>query len=438
MKRFIAAIVLVAAGFTAGWQARDFSIGSKSDPTKFVSIERAADDRKQQLNTLSHDNFSPDNNSGDIAVASSTKKTGRIPVAENAADNKETSAQPHRHDSLNSTIELFTTFLNRRQHSQALNLYRETEFRDPNAAVELKGILLGRLKEYLANKQQEYFTDLVNTYLSTYYNDTEVLLLVAEFNARSDYLSEALATYQLIRTYAQGKADRQHAASEMNKFVSDVDKQHSDSGMWYELQIFYELLNQYGLADARHRFRLAEIYATNGYEDLSKNIFQDLLSHPRWGKQAGLRLEAMAENRVPEVSTAAYTEEVPLQSVGNHYLVKAGIGDHDAVNLVIDTGASTTLVSSTGFARLSGYHSFVRLPPRMFNTVNGITRGAVYVVPEFNLGSYKLKDVEVAVVDFEPGTDIDGLLGMNVLRNFRFEIDQDSAALLLEKRTGNN
>src|SRR5690606_3067301 len=99
---------------------------------------------------------------------------------------------------------------------------------------------------------------------------------------------------------------------------------------------------------------------------------------------------------------------------------------------VIDTGASTTLVSSEGFNRLSGYNDFVRLPSRMFNTVNGMTRGTVYVVPEFNLGSYRLRDVELAVVDFEPGGDIDGLLGMNVLRNFSFEIDQDSAALLLE------
>lgn len=430
MKKFIAAIVFVAIGFIAGWQAREFSAGGQTyrqnSPPVLSSIQDAATDRNRQL-----DNFSRPYNDEEIATPPTNSSVAvgateqRLPAKSSAAD------------SFNSTIELFNTYLNRRQHSQALNLYRETEFRNANAALELKAILVKRLNEYLANRQQEYFTDLVNTYLSSYYNDTEVLLLVAEFNARFDYLSEALATHQLIRTYAHGKADRQHAARELNKLVSSVDKQHSDSGMWYELQIFYELLEQYGLANPRHRFRLAEVYATNGYEELSKNIFQDLLSHPQWGKEAGSRLEAMAEDRVPQVSVASYTEEIPLQAIGEHYLVRAGVGEGEAVNLIIDTGASTTLVSSEGFSRLSGYNNFVRLPSRMFNTVNGMTRGTVYIVPEFNLGSYKLHDVELAVVDFQPGGDIDGLLGMNVLRNFRFEIDQDAVALLLEKRDRN-
>lgn len=432
MKKFIAAIMFVAIGFIAGWQAREFSAGGKTggqnSPAVLSSIQDAAAERNRQL-----DNFSRPHNNEEIAAPPiSSAVVEPIP---SAGARQQTSPGA---DSFNSTLELFNTYLNRRQHSQALNLYREIEFRNANSALELKAILVKRLNEYLANRQQEYFTDLVNTYLSSYYNDTEVLLLVAEFNARSDYLSEALATHQLIRTYAHGKADRQHAAGELNKLVLAVDKQHSDSGMWYELQIFYELLEQYGLANPRHRFRLAEIYATNGYEELSKNIFQDLLSHPQWGKQAGSRLEAMAEDRIPQVSVASYTEEIPLQAIGEHYLVKAGVGEgageSDSVNLVIDTGASTTLVSSQGFSRLSGYNNFVRLPSRMFNTVNGMTRGTVYIVPEFNLGSYKLHDVELAVVDFEPGGDIDGLLGMNVLRNFRFEIDQDAVALLLEKR----
>src|SRR5690606_6922219 len=83
--------------------------------------------------------------------------------------------------SLTNTVELFIFYLNERQHSEALNLFRELEFRNSNAAAELKVILVNRLKEYLANKQQEYFTDLVNTYLASYYNDVEVLLLVADF-----------------------------------------------------------------------------------------------------------------------------------------------------------------------------------------------------------------------------------------------------------------
>jgi hypothetical protein len=38
--------------------------------------------------------------------------------------------------------------------------------------------------------------------------------------------------------------------------------------------------------------------------------------------------------------------------------------------------------------------------------------------------------------DFEPSDGLDGLLGMNVLRNYRFEIDQDKEFLYLSPRLG--
>ena len=49
-------------------------------------------------------------------------------------------------------------------------------------------------------------------------------------------------------------------------------------------------------------------------------------------------------------------------------------------------------------------------------------------------GEQVLQNVDIAVLDFRPRGGVDGLLGMNVLRHYRFEIDQDRDVLRLQRR----
>ena len=69
----------------------------------------------------------------------------------------------------------------------------------------------------------------------------------------------------------------------------------------------------------------------------------------------------------------------------------------------------------------------------MFRTAGGVAQGTVYSVPELTLGTYQLTDTQIAVLDFELKPGVDGLLGMNILGQFRFQIDQENASLLLSR-----
>ena len=60
--------------------------------------------------------------------------------------------------------------------------------------------------------------------------------------------------------------------------------------------------------------------------------------------------------------------------------------------------------------------------------------GTVYSVAELGLGPYLIKNTQIAVIDFDVSRGFDGLLGMNVLGQFRFQIDQDNANLLLSSK----
>ena len=70
----------------------------------------------------------------------------------------------------------------------------------------------------------------------------------------------------------------------------------------------------------------------------------------------------------------------------------------------------------------------------MFRTANGFSKGAVYRVGRMRLGQMVLIDMNIAVLDFSMGDDIDGLLGMNVLGQFRFQIDQQQKRLYLAEK----
>ncbi|NOR19794.1 MAG: hypothetical protein GQ538_06860, partial [Xanthomonadales bacterium] len=127
--------------------------------------------------------------------------------------------------------------------------------------------------------------------------------------------------------------------------------------------------------------------------------------------------------------------EIPLTRRGNHYLVSAAINGVSQLALVIDTGAPITTLSKESFSQIESA-GFRYLGTQLFNTPNGMTQGDIYHVDAIQLGEIKIPDLEIAVLDFEPSDGLDGLLGMNVLRNYQFEIDQDKEFLYLSPRLG--
>jgi clan AA aspartic protease (TIGR02281 family) len=127
------------------------------------------------------------------------------------------------------------------------------------------------------------------------------------------------------------------------------------------------------------------------------------------------------------------THAIPLTRRGDHFLVAAYINEVSQVILMIDTGASVTTLSSSSFAQIDGTRLGYR-GSQLFNTANGMTQGEVYQTESITLGNTRLSTVDIAVLDYESPTGVDGLLGMNILRNYRFQIDQDRNVLYLHPR----
>ncbi|MEW5895184.1 MAG: retropepsin-like aspartic protease [Candidatus Omnitrophota bacterium] len=122
---------------------------------------------------------------------------------------------------------------------------------------------------------------------------------------------------------------------------------------------------------------------------------------------------------------------VPLTRRGNSLFVRAGINGRASAQLLLDTGASPTQISSDLARRLGidlrkGHSVNVRIADgRMIETVQ-------ILLKEVRVGGAVAKNVPAVVL---PGNnDYDGLLGMSFLNNFIFRIDSQKGELVLQKR----
>jgi len=97
---------------------------------------------------------------------------------------------------------------------------------------------------------------------------------------------------------------------------------------------------------------------------------------------------------------------------------------------LVDTGAAYTALSKDLVALL-GMSSD---PQRTVNIVpihGGILRVPVVTITELRIGGLRIADVTAVVLDFSPALKFDGMLGMNVLQQFRMTLETDTGTLVL-------
>ena len=136
-----------------------------------------------------------------------------------------------------------------------------------------------------------------------------------------------------------------------------------------------------------------------------------------------------------EESSSAVTgiAGIPLRRRGNHFLVEAQPGGGDSLELLIDTGASVTILTPAALARHRvAYRDTGR--QALFSTANGRVQAPVYRINALAVGDWEVRGLEIGVLELGSGGAIDGLLGMDFLQHFRFFIDQNRAELRLSLR----
>ncbi len=329
----------------------------------------------------------------------------------------------------------FEQLLSEQQFEQAITYYENAVKIDSGYQALLRPALQSYLSTSIHQCTGGAFVDLVDLWLNAYYDDIAVLLLLAENQRLCSSPEEAARTLQIARTYAMQPGLQNSVTAAVSRLIAATDENLSQQKNWIALLGFFEFLQTIDLATSESELRRAALYQLVGENQRSQDLLLDLIAQDdgssaqwtaalnlQWGKSA---TQPTGVDRPPQA--------IPLTRRGDHFLVSTVIDDGSRVVLMLDTGASVTTLTTSSFQQIDS-SDFRYRGSRLFNTPNGVTQGQVYQTTSITLGNTRLNAVEIAVLDFASSDGIDGLLGMNVLRNYRFEIDQDQNVLYLHPR----
>ena len=276
---------------------------------------------------------------------------------------------------------------------------------------------------------------LLQGFLLASYRDADARLLLAEvYFGQQDYQA---AIEQLYK--ARGDAYRPEMLARITRrirfVVSAQAEQLRKSEDTNGLLNLFQHLTQQEPDYAAYFVELAIAQLALDDREAARRSLELVMYDAGVGEQAQAMLLTLqqAATAMPDPNSSAVATEVagiPLIRRGQHFLVDVHPGDDGSLRLLIDTGASMTIVTPAALQQQGvAYRDTGRT--RVFNTANGPVRASIYVVDTLSVGDWYIRDLEIGVLELGGQTGMDGLLGMNFLGHFRFFIDQNESLLRL-------
>lgn len=333
------------------------------------------------------------------------------------------------------SLDEFSRSLALADYSLALDQYQYLASLDKVGLARAKSRLLAHLDQLLESSSDQQFVDLTGQYLSTFYDDVDVLLYLATFNYSRADMVEAAAVYRLIKSYAYSAAQITKLRQSLDIFVDRIDLHYRASEDFDELTTIYTQLDDADLLPPRYQLAYAKAYLSLGNIAAAKVLLNRLAKQSELAPKVLAILSQIESQELADIEPVEWFDSdlMTLKPRGNQFSLDLKIAGFD-VDLLIDTGASMTTITQKRFQRLFSDSDFSYVEQRLFNTANGIIKGSVYRVPFVRLGRFTLRDVNIAVLDFDLSEELDGLLGMNILGQFQFQINQGDATLRLSER----
>ncbi|TQF72690.1 retropepsin-like aspartic protease [Pseudoalteromonas luteoviolacea] len=259
----------------------------------------------------------------------------------------------------------------------------------------------------------------VQKYLAIAPEDLIALQFEAEvFLARGEHIEAIYRYIQLSRQFPE----HAHLQETLSKLIADVLAELLAQNNWHELIE----KGQIWLGEQPDNLVLVA-HIAKAHLALENNLEAELLLTQLSHQQQQHKLIAPLLSELN--SKGQEVEMVPLARHGEHYILQAKIAGQQ-IELMIDTGASVTALTSAQFEQLAFDVNF--LASRRVSTANGVVEIPFYQSSGIQIGSKQQTPFEFGVMTAsEQGP---GLLGMNFLRHFKFEIDQQNAQLILKPR----
>ena len=304
---------------------------------------------------------------------------------------------------------------------------------------------LDSLTTLLNNEQYALLaTELTNLLKYDPLNES-LLLLEGELIELTKPLSTAIVHYYDLAELPLSTETLSFIDAKIATLYQQAQTQLSQDEQWELVARLNEPLYQ-RIPDARHyTLNLAEAYAYQQKLTLMEDVLAALPSNDRdaniiRNKAYEMRDIADTDNTLSEseieptgAEAARYQTRVALERIGDQYRLDVKALNQKAT-MILDTGASTTAISSRLFARLGRMRNLTFIGNFNIRTASGTIEAPLVQIPRFYFAGYEFNDVSAIVLPEDALPDADGLLGMNVLGQFDFAIMPQSSELILTER----
>lgn len=266
----------------------------------------------------------------------------------------------------------------------------------------------------------------INAYLEFKQDDLEFLYLQVELYLQQKQFLVAINYAYEVQYHVFDEVKKQHVLDTARGIVKQQIDTLVNKTLWFELSEFVEHIALIDPDDANLQwFNVLAQFHLGEFEYARVNI-EPLLNQPNY------KIKAQALLTDIEVALRK-PESIPLNRQGEHFIVDAMINDNIDVSLMLDTGASISLLSESAFESVTRYSQATFMKEIKLNTAGGQVTANIYKVAEFSIQGYVLTDFIFAISPFVSEHN-DGLLGMNFLGAFDFHIDQKNSLLVLKNK----
>lgn len=326
--------------------------------------------------------------------------------------------------------------LQRNDFEATVERYESLQLQSSNEeAVEAREKILNHARQLIEQSRFIQAESLLQRFLVAAFRDVEARLLLAEvYLAQQDFNASIDQLYQ-VRAYAYRPLMLQRISSRIQSTVARQVASLKGRNDYSTLLALYEGLTQLEPDHAPWFIGLATTQLALDDKQAARSSLLLVAQDPDVGTQAQLMLSELAMATTGVLNTAPQNSVnevggIPLKRKGHHFIVDASAAGDRNIRLLIDTGATLTMLSPDVFQQADiQYKNTGR--SGVFNTANGPVRAPVYILDSLTIGGWQVEQLEVGVLSLQGAPGIDGLLGMNFLRHFQFFIDQNEELLRL-------
>jgi predicted aspartyl protease len=145
------------------------------------------------------------------------------------------------------------------------------------------------------------------------------------------------------------------------------------------------------------------------------------------------RLQALMVGRLVERPDAPLRTAVPIEPLGTSFIVSVTLDGLHRARLLVDTGATLTILRPRLLERMPGAMTIEGLRPSIITASGETVSVSLLRLRTLTVGSFEVEGLHVAVYDVAPQVpSIDGLLGTDFLH--RFVVNVDGRELTLERK----